>query len=204
MKRPGSRSVVELGFGVRIIGLQVVALKLHGLCEAMGRLFTSLTSAEGVRGTMWAQITEDLVQHGHWPLRSRTMRILPGGCRSTTPPPSADLVPKDSHPAPTLQKDKRKYPAALPAADTKNGTLLHPHSKPQFSSGSRPWARPVQDTIPLPGVLGNVEWEMGWGPGHRPVLCKSLPCQVWCLEGLAPSPPPPGPDCLLPLPGSLP
>lgn len=47
----GSSSVAELGFGVQIICLQMVALELHGLCEATDKLFTSLTSAAGVRRT---------------------------------------------------------------------------------------------------------------------------------------------------------
>lgn len=66
MTQAGSSSVVELGFGVQIICLQMAALESHGLCEATDRLFTSLTSAAGVRGIPRSDRSPGghLVQHG--------------------------------------------------------------------------------------------------------------------------------------------
>lgn len=124
MKWLGPSSVGELGFGVQRICLQVVALKSRGLCEATGRLLTSLLQ---VRGTLWARIAEHHLHHGHWPWATGAMRTLAGGSRITAPapPPSADPVPKDSH-ALALPRDQRKRLTALPAAATKNGTVPQP------------------------------------------------------------------------------
>lgn len=123
MKQAGSSSPVELGFGARIICLQVVALKSHGLREATGRLCTSLTSVAGVGGFCGLRSIQTLVtvkqgtEESGWRVRHqpphphqltqfpRTVRLQPSTGTGGNPP---------------------LLSAALPAATCKNGTVLQP------------------------------------------------------------------------------
>lgn len=140
------------------------------------------------------------------------------GAASTTPPPSADPVPKDGQ-APALHGNRRKSSATLgcsscshlqkwnsPPTPTANLSSL-PAQGQGLSNRKRP--------LPLSGVQGDGRREQGWGTGHgrcplqnlcpaRPtaahfLLLQGLP--ACCLfQGAFPDSTSPGtPSCILDL-----
>ena len=125
------------------------------------------------------------------------------GTGSTTPPPSADPVPKDGR-APALHRTRGNTPLLF----------LQQHHKwnspptPTANLSSLPAQGPGLSTCKGPSpflecrVQGNGGWERGCGPGHRPcpLQTSALPGRPACclFRGAFPDPTPPGtPLCIL-------
>lgn len=106
---------------------------------------------------------------------------------STTPPPSADPVPKDGW-APALHRNRRKSSATLGCSSCSHLQKWNSPPTPTANLSSQH----SQETPPPFRSAGG--WKTGTGLGTRTwalSLAKPLPCQACCS-----SLPPPGPACL--------
>lgn len=114
------------------------------------------------------------------------------GAASTTPPPSADPVPKDGR-APALHGNRRKSSATLSCSSCSHLQKWNGPPTPTANLSSLP----VQGRglsirkrpLPLSGVQGDGRQEQGWGPGHGrcPLqnLCPARPAAAhFLLQGL--------------------
>lgn len=166
---------------------------------------SSLKLCSQVRGTPWAQITEDLVQHRHWPLGARGNEDTSWRIQDH---------PSHSH---QLTQFPRTVTLQLSTGTRGNTQLLFLQQPPKNKTVLQPpqqtsvllWLKalgsaPARDYLPSRMSAGGVWYEKGVG-GHDtgPLPCRPLPRQAWYLGGLAPPPPLPGSTCMSLLTGSL-